>query len=62
MQIHWQFKDGATEMIAQRDINSNEEMREFVKETSTNHPLPDGAIWMACDVNSQHFVCAKKVE
>jgi hypothetical protein len=45
-QLHWQFKDGHTEMQAQRDIVSFEESREFVKETQESHPVPDDAVWL----------------
>ena len=62
-QIHWQWirkgKTIKTEMRAQREINNNDEMREFFEETSRDHPLPDGAIWLACDERSKHFVWTK---
>ena len=54
--MHWQYKNGTTEMKAQREISSHDEMREFVKETQKNHPLPRGAIWMVCNEKSKHFV------
>ena len=55
-QLHWQFKNGTTEMKAQKEINATEEMRAFIKETQESHPLPDKAIWMACNEKSKHFV------
>lgn len=58
-QLHWQYKDGSTEMRTQREVNSLDEMEVFVKETQEAHPLPDGAIWMACNERSKHFVFAK---
>ena len=58
-QLHWQFRDGTTEMRAQRDINSNDEMRLFVKETQESQPLPKNTIWMACNKKSKHFVMKK---
>lgn len=58
-QLHWQYKDGTTEMKAQREITSHDEMREFIKEIIESRPLPDGIIWMACNEKSEHFVLAK---
>ena len=55
-QLHWQYKNGTTEMRAQREINSHKEMKTFLEETQEAHPLPDGAIWMACNKTSKHFV------
>jgi len=61
-QLHWQRKDSekpdfmTTVFISQRDINSNDEMRLFVKETQESHPIPDDACWMACNEKSKHFV------
>lgn len=54
-QLHWQFKDGTTEMRAQRDINSYEDVRLFMVETNKDHPLPEDAIWMMCNDKSEHF-------
>jgi len=55
-QLHWQYKDGTTDMKVQKEIASNDELRIFIKETQSDHPLPGGAIWMACDEESAHFV------
>jgi len=55
-QLHWQYKDGTTEMRTQRNIDSPDEMKAFVKETQEAHPLPDGAVWMACNEKSKDFV------
>ena len=57
-QLHWQFRDGAdsTDFRAQRDINSNDEMRLFVKEIQESQTLPDNAIWMVCNEKSKHFI------
>jgi len=57
MQLHWQFKDGKTEMRAQRDIMSREDMQKFIDETKISHPLPEKAIWMVCDDKSEQFKC-----
>lgn len=54
-QLHWQYKDGTTEMRTQREIGCIDEMLTFAKETQEGHPLPDGAIWMACNDKSEHF-------
>jgi hypothetical protein len=55
-QLHWQFKDDHTEARAQREINSESEMREFVRETQSAHPLPSGAVWLMCNEKSGYFV------
>ena len=59
-QLHWQYRDNTTDMRAQRDINSNDEMRLFVKETQESQPLPNNALWMACNEKSKHFVGVRK--
>jgi len=59
IQLHWQFENG-TEMKAQREINSNDEMRRFVQETKTSHPLPKGATWVACNEKSKYFMLTEK--
>ena len=62
LQMHWQFRDGTTEMRSQIEItgdhNGNERQRlvEFVRDTQKKHPLPDKAIWMLCNELSRHFV------
>lgn len=53
-QLHWQFKD-RTEMRAQREINSRDELEKFIEETMKIHPLPEGAAWMICNEESKHF-------
>ena len=56
-QLHWQFRDGTTEMKAQRDLNESHinEMRIFVRETCEAYPIPKGVVWMACNKESEHF-------
>jgi len=54
-QLHWQYKDGRTDMKAQRDIHSRDEMKAFVDEMWQKNPPPKGVIWMACDERSPHF-------
>jgi len=55
-QLHWQFKNGTTEMRAQQEISTDAEMKAFWKETKKRHPLPEGAQWLLCDESSEHFV------
>jgi len=59
-QLHWQYRDGTSDMRAQREISSHDEMRAFIKEIQEEHSLPDGATWMACNEKSEHFVFAKQ--
>lgn len=54
-QLHFQYRNGTTEIRAQRDVNTHEAMRKFIKETQGSHPLPDKATWMACNEKSKHF-------
>ena len=55
LQIHWQFKD-RTEMRAQREITSHDELVKFADETKKDYPLPDGARWLFVPESSRHFV------
>lgn len=57
-QLHWQFKNGKTEMKAQKEISSNAEMKVWEKDVCKRHPLPEGAIWMICTEESEYFVMA----
>jgi len=62
-QLHHQFKDGHTEMMSQQEFSTvvdNEQFRKFVEKTQQSHPLPEGAIWLACNEGSEHFVWAKE--
>jgi len=59
IQLHWQYKDGTTNMRAQRDIKDSQEMRKFVDEMWKSQPPPKGAVWMACNEKSEHFVFMK---
>ena len=59
MQLHHQFKNGTTEMCAQREIDpchSQKELSAFLKDTEKSHPLPENATWMICNEKSEHFV------
>ena len=62
LQLHWQYKDGTTEMRAQKDIISHKKLRAFVREIQKTHPLPNGAIWMVCNQKSKDFVLTKDVK
>jgi len=55
-QLHWQFTDGHTEMRAQAEIGSEDELRTWQREVADRHPLPIGALWMICNEKSRHFV------
>lgn len=57
-QLHWQFGDRTTEMKAQSEIDTNEEMKIWHNKVAKKHPLPKGAIWMVCNEKSKHFVIA----
>lgn len=57
-QLHWQYKDKSTDVKAQKDINSHDEMRAFIEETIEAFSLPDGAVWLACNEKSSLFVLA----
>jgi len=59
-QLHWQYKNGKTEMKAQKDINSHDEMRVFISETQKKYPIPEKVIWMACNEQSEKFVLMEK--
>ena len=60
IQLHHQFKDGKTDMRAQRDLKTLDDMGLFIREVKKTHPLPDGAIWMACNEKSEHFIMTHK--
>jgi len=58
IQMHHQYlKDGyRTEIVDQKEINSNEELREWSRSVNASHPLPDGAIWLWCTEGVNEFV------
>jgi len=57
LQIHWQFKDGHTDMRAQKDIDpeNQRELSLWVEEVKRGHPLPAEAMWMICNEKSEYF-------
>jgi len=56
LQIHHEFEDGHTEMVAQKDVLNNEDYVCWKTEIEKEHPLPSGAKWMVCNEKSKHFV------
>ncbi len=56
IQLHWQFKDGTTEMRAQREVSSPEEERAFMEEMNEDRPLPEGVIWRFVPEGAKEFV------
>ena len=54
-QLHFQHKDGTSTVRAQRDVSSIDEMQTFIKETKSNHSIPEGDTWMACNESSRYF-------
>lgn len=63
-QIHWQFKDGKTEMRSQKDIDASNlfakaaALKRWIAEAKEDHPLPKGAQWLVCNKKSEHFLWA----
>ncbi len=55
LQLHHQFKD-RTEFVAQRDIQSYSVQRQWIEKMQKEFPLPEGAQWMMCIENSEHFI------
>lgn len=55
LQLHHQFKDGTTEMCAQREVDTNAEIKKFIEDTKVSHPLPEGAMWLAVPEDSPQF-------
>lgn len=61
-QLHWQFKDGHTDMRAQKELGSKKEHFDWIRDVQTRHPLPEGAKWIVCNEESKYFVWAVKSE
>ena len=56
-QLHFEDTiDHALEFIAQKDINTPEEMKAWKKDVSKRHPLPKGYQWLICNENSKLFM------
>jgi len=60
IQLHWQWiKNGntvKTEVKAMQDINSDEEMQNFIKETNDEYSLPEDVMWLVVFESSKYFV------
>ena len=57
-QLHHQSKEETTEMVAQNEINNQDEMLAWQKDVAIRHPLPEGCQWLVCNEKSRHFVMA----
>ena len=57
IQMHRQFlkEGGRTEFVAQKNISSDEELREWSKDINERFPLPDGVVWLWCNEESRFF-------
>ena len=58
VQLHHQFKDGHTEMVAQNKDLSEKKYRQWYKEITAKYVLPKDAQWLVCNEKSKHFVLA----
>ena len=56
MQLHHHFTSGRTEFIAQKDVESHDAIRTWLRDVQKRHPLREGATWMICNEESEHFV------
>jgi hypothetical protein len=59
IQLHWQYikkgKTIKTEIKAQKEIKSNDDMREFIRDTIEAYPTPANVGWLACNEKSKYF-------
>ena len=62
MQLHHEFRSGRTEFVAQTDPKSLDEVQTWLKDVQPRHPLPEGATWMICTEESEHFVMTEAEE
>ena len=56
LQLHWQFKDGTTDMRAQKSVENYEEFHNWIKEIKEDQPLPEDAVWLMVQETSRDFV------
>ena len=59
VQLHHQFRDGHTDMQEQVDLGETVGSRKhqtWLTEALKRHPAPEGAVWMVCNEDSEHFV------
>jgi len=54
-QLCWQNKEGTVVPRIQRDVNSAEEMRVFVKDAWKECPPPKGSQFLMYNENSKYF-------
>ncbi len=68
-QLLWQFPDGCVELKSQMDITEHmaglpvddslataREIYEWEQDVFIRWPLPEGAQWLICNEESEHFV------
>jgi len=57
-QMHHQYRNGRTEMIAQKDFDESNkpEYHEWVRAIVDKYSLPENAQWLACNEQSEYFV------
>ena len=66
IQLHHQHKNGKVDFpdsfCSQRDMDCGDydAMRNWMKETQKNYPLPEGMMWMFCTEESKHFIKTHK--
>ena len=60
VQIHHQFpkEDGRTEMVAQNEIETLEDMKVWEEGVKREHPLPKDACWFHYTEGAKQFVMA----
>ena len=58
-QIHHEFRDGKTEMVAQFEQPATPQaLGERLKDAEQSHPLPKKAQWLICNEEDDRFVRA----
>ena len=56
VQLHYQFKDGHTEFVAQKEIDTWDEMYEWFQDIKLDNIPPDNANWLAVEKDSKYFI------
>jgi hypothetical protein len=54
-QLHHEFKDGTTDMCAQKEWVDGPDFERFLTEVKASHPLPEGAQWLVVPEDSPRF-------
>jgi len=62
VQIHHQFKDGATRFCRQSECASLAELRDLLKEVMLDTPLPEGAQWLFCHEGAKQFLMIPEID